>query len=53
MRDGLLYDKQIESRFDSLETLIIQSHKAEKERDNFKKVINERINKIINLYGDK
>lgn len=52
MRDGLLYDKNIENRFNNLESLIqtaIKENRGE-ERRKYKDVIEKRINKILEPY---
>lgn len=52
MRDGLLYDKNIENRFNNLESIIqsflkkIEKGKKNKDKD----IINKRVDKTLQLY---
>ena len=51
MRDGLLYDKKIETRFNNLETLVQANIKKKKEQEHKDlNTINKRVNKTLQSY---
>lgn len=55
LRDGLLYDKNIENRFNNLESLIqssLEKRREEEQKNKDKDVINKRVNQILQLYGN-
>lgn len=55
IRDGLLYDKNIENRFNNLESFIqplLKKKSEEEQKNKYKDIINERVNKILQSYGD-
>jgi len=50
MRDGLLYDKNIENRFNNLESVIqpfLKKRREEEQRNKNKDVVNKRVNQIL------
>jgi predicted HTH transcriptional regulator len=55
MRDGLLYDKNIENRFNNLESIMqpfLRKRREEEQRNKDKDIINKRVNKILQSYGE-
>jgi len=53
MRDGLLYDKNIENRFNNLESVIqlfLRKRREEEQRNKDKDVINKRVNQTLQSY---
>lgn len=55
MRDGLLYDKKIENRFDNLESIIqslLKKKREEEQKNKNKDIISKRVNEILQSYGD-
>ena len=53
MRDGLLYDKNIENRFNNLESVIqpfLKKRREEEQKNKDKDVINKRVNQILQSY---
>lgn len=55
IRDGLLYDKNIENRFNNLESVmqpLLKKRHEEEQNNKNEYIINERVNKILQLYGD-
>lgn len=56
VRDGLLYDKNIENRFNNLESIIqpILNKRREEEQENKdKEIINKRVNNILQSYDGR
>ncbi len=54
MRDGLLYDKKIENRFNNLESIVQSFSKKRSEEEQKAKdgdLINKRVDEILKLYG--
>lgn len=54
MRDGLLYDKNIENRFNNLESIVqsfAKKRSDEEQKNKDKDLINKRVNEILKLYG--
>jgi len=54
MRDGLLYDKNIENRFNNLESVmlpLLKKRREEEQKNKDKDIINKRINGILQSYG--
>jgi len=52
VRDGLFYDKNIESRFNNLESILQSSSKEVGEEQKDKDMINKGVIKILESYGD-
>jgi predicted HTH transcriptional regulator len=55
MRDGLLYDKNIESRFNNLESIMQSFSKKrweEEQKNKDKDIIDKRVNENLQSYGD-
>lgn len=55
MRDGLLYDKKIENRFNNLESIMqpfLKKRWEEEQKNKDKDIVNERVNKILQSYGN-
>ncbi len=54
MRDGLLYDKNIENRFNNLESImlpLLKKGREEEQKNKDRDIINKRINGILQSYG--
>lgn len=55
MKDGLLYDKNIENRFNNLESIVqsfTKKRSDEEQKDKDKYLINKRVDETIKLYGN-
>jgi len=55
MRDGLLYDKNIESRFNDLESVmqpLLKKRKEEEQENKDRDVTDKRVNKTLQSYGE-
>jgi len=55
MRDGLLYDKNIENRFNNLESIIqplFKKRREEEQRNKDRDITNKRVNEILQPYGE-
>lgn len=55
MRDGLSYDKNIENRFNNLESIMqsfLKKRHKEEQRNKDRNTINNRVNQILKSYGD-
>lgn len=55
MRDGLFYDKNIENRFNNLESIMqpfLKKRQEEEQRSKSRDITNKRVNEILKLYGD-
>lgn len=56
VRDGLLYDKNIENRFNNLESIIqpiLNKRQEEEQKNKDKEIINKRVNNILQSYGGR
>lgn len=54
MRDGLLYDKNIENRFNNLESImlpLLKKRREEEQRNKDRDIIKKRVNEILQSYG--
>ncbi|MFH1661742.1 MAG: ATP-binding protein [Candidatus Falkowbacteria bacterium] len=54
VRDGLLYDKNIENRFNNLESIIqpfLRKRREEEQKNKDRDIINNRVNEILQSYG--
>jgi len=54
MRDGLLYDKNIENRFNNLESIMqpfLRKRREEEQRNQNRDIINKRVNETLKSYG--
>lgn len=55
IRDGFIYEKNIENRFNNLESIIqsfAKKRSDEEQKNKDKDLINKRVNEIIKLYGN-
>lgn len=56
VRDGLLYDKNIENRFNNLESIIqpfLKKRWEEEQKNKDRDIINKRVNEILKSYGEQ
>lgn len=56
MRDGLFYDKNIENRFNNLESIIqplLKKRREEEQRNKDRDITNKRVNEILRSYGEQ
>lgn len=56
MRDGLLYDKNIENRFNNLESIVqplLKKRREEEQRNKDRDITNKRVNEILQSYGEQ